>query len=214
MNLFHANLNSWPNRVTLARILLLPIFISSVLYAREESWGPPLALVLFSSMAFGDLLDGYLARHLSQHSELGAVMDPLADKCILTSATILLSQQEITHDWIPYPIPIALMALFVARDILILLGCFVLSVFWKIQAVQPNRWGKLSTAAQIFLIFLTLLNSVLLPWFPNTLPTSSMMYLVWLCCGACALASGISYLMRLDQLFRTKSASRSVPKTE
>ena len=141
-------------------------------------------------------------------------MDPLADKCILTSAIILLSQPEITHDWIPYPIPIALMALFVARDILILRGYFVLSVFWKIPAVQPNRWGKLSTATQIFLIFLTLLNSVLLPWIHNTLLASSLMYFVWLYCGACALASGISYLVRLDPLFSTKSVSRGVPKTE
>ena len=148
-------------------------------------------------MAFEDLLDGYLARHLSPYSELGSVMDPLAEKCILTNATSLLSQPEITYDWIPYPIAIALMALFVARDILILLGYFVLSVFWKIPAVQPNRWGKLSTATHIFLIFLTLLNSVLLPWIHNTL-----------------LASGISYLVRLDPLFSTKSVSRGVLKTE
>ena len=91
---------------------------------------------------------------------------------------------------------------------------FVLSVFWKIPAVQPNRWGKLSTATQIFLIFLTLLNSVLLPWIHNTLLASSLMYFVWLYCGACALASGISYPVRLDRLFSTKSVSRGVPKTE
>ena len=214
MNLLNASLNFWPNRVTLARILLLPIFISSILYASGESWGPPVALALFSLMAFGDLLDGYLARHLNQHSELGAIMDPLADKCILTSATILLAQKEITHDWIPYPIPLTLMVVFVARDILILLGYFILTIFWRIQAVQTNHWGKLSTAAQMFLILLTLLNGLPFPWIHHTLLTSSMMYLVWLCCGACALASGISYLVRLDQLFSTTSTSISVPKTE
>lgn len=166
-------------------------------------------------MAFEDLLDGYQARHLSPYSELGSVMDPLTDKCILTSATILLSQPEITYDWIPYPIAIALMALFVARNILILRGYFVLSVFWKIQAVQPNRWGKLSTATQIFLIFLTLLNSVLLPWnSQHPSGQAACAYCFWLCCGACALASGISYLVQLDQLFSTKNGSRSVPKTE
>lgn len=214
MNLLNASLNFWPNRVTLARILLLPIFISSILYASGESWGPPVALALFSLMAFGDLLDGYLARLLNQHSELGAVMDPLADKCILTSATILLAQREITHDWIPYPIPLTLVVVFVARDILILLGYFALNVFWKTQVIQTNRWGKLSTAAQMFLIFLTLLAGVPFPWIHNTLLTSSTMYLVWLCCGACTLTSGISYLVRLDQRFSTKSTSRSVPKTE
>ncbi|MCC6235284.1 MAG: CDP-alcohol phosphatidyltransferase family protein, partial [Verrucomicrobiales bacterium] len=81
------------NQVTIARILLIPVFVVEVLYYRHSGveihrW---IALTLFLVASVSDGIDGWIARRFNQRTRLGAVLDPLADKLLLASALILLS---------------------------------------------------------------------------------------------------------------------------
>src|ERR1039458_7543629 len=87
-----------PNKITIARILLIPIFVWLALdYIRgyqkdqEQEWERVLAFTIFAVAAISDGVDGYIARRYHQKSELGTFLDPLADKALLISALILLS---------------------------------------------------------------------------------------------------------------------------
>ena len=72
---------SWPNIITLARILLIPVFV--VLYISPVEWRYAATAVLFALAAVTDWLDGYLARKLDQTTPFGAFLDPVADKLIV-----------------------------------------------------------------------------------------------------------------------------------
>lgn len=136
------------NKVTICRILLVPFFIVQVIYYVKTGnevlrW---LAIGCFAIAALSDAVDGFLARHFNQFSELGAVLDPLADKLLLVSAVVLLS----LHNE-PYlaPIPIWLTATILSRDVLLVVGLIVIHyVFGKI-AVRPHITGKVATVLQM-----------------------------------------------------------------
>src|SRR3977135_3006634 len=82
-----------PNKITIGRIFLVPVFIIEVLYYTENGREIHrlMALLAFAVASVSDALDGYLARRYNQHSELGRILDPLADKLLLVSGIILLS---------------------------------------------------------------------------------------------------------------------------
>ena len=81
------------NKVTIARILFVPLFVAQIIsYVNSgNEWHRLAAIVCFALAALGDALDGYIARRYHQQSELGAILDPLADKLLLVSALVILS---------------------------------------------------------------------------------------------------------------------------
>src|SRR5262245_57535579 len=81
------------NKVTIVRILLIPVFIVEVLYYFKsgDETNRVVALACFFTASVLDGVDGYIARHFNQRSELGAILDPLADKLLLVSGIVLLS---------------------------------------------------------------------------------------------------------------------------
>src|SRR5580765_5244540 len=85
------------NKITILRILLVPFFVMQVLYYADASgqaareWYRIAALWTFGVAAISDALDGYIARRYNQRSELGAILDPLADKLLLVSGIVVLS---------------------------------------------------------------------------------------------------------------------------
>src|SRR6185436_19174730 len=107
------------NKVTILRMLLIPFFVVEVLYyVRTGNENYRLAAILcFAVAAILDGVDGYIARHYNQWSELGTILDPLADKLLLVSGIVLLS-----FDHAPYfdQIPLWLTGTIIGRDILIL----------------------------------------------------------------------------------------------
>ena len=113
------------NKITIARILLVPLFVVQVLYYTQS--GNEIyrlaALLCFAVASISDGIDGYLARHYHQHSELGRVLDPLADKLLLVAGVLLLSMKNE-----PYlqRIPMWLTATIVSRDVLLILGMVVI----------------------------------------------------------------------------------------
>ena len=135
-----------PNVITLIRGFLVPLFIMAVFYRNFK-----LALFIFLVAAVSDALDGFLARRLNQVTTLGVILDPLADKALINSGFILLS-------YVDRIIPVWLTVFVISRDIIILVGGWLLATFGKISRIKPTLIGKMTAFFQFFTIFITLLN--------------------------------------------------------
>jgi len=151
------------NKVTVLRILLVPFFVVEALYygASGNETNRLLALLCFAVAAICDGVDGYIARRYNQRSELGAILDPLADKLLLVSAVVLLS-----FDHEPYlaTIPLWLTGTIIGRDILVLIGLAVIQITVGKVNIRPRLLGKVATVLQMALVLW-----VLLKWSPRWL---------------------------------------------
>lgn len=152
------------NKITIGRILLIPFFISQVLYYTHAGddlhrW---LAILCFAAAAISDGIDGYLARHFNQASELGKVLDPLADKLLLVSGLVLLSLDHTPH--LPQA-PIWLAAVVFGRDIILGLGTVVVYHFCGRVTGKPNWVGKTATVLQMVVVLWALLKWDATWWF-------------------------------------------------
>jgi len=143
---------TWPNLITVLRLLLVPIVVIALLAGRR-----PEALVAFLAAGISDALDGFLARRLGQKSLLGAVMDPLADKFLLDTIYVLCA-------WKGY-LPVFLAGLVVSRDVLIVSGFLVLHLFATPPEINPTRLSKTNTAVQV-VTAAAVLASLPRPWLP------------------------------------------------
>ena len=139
------------NRITVARIGLIPVFVGFAIYygqgiaaGRPEEWLRWAALGVFALAAASDGLDGYVARRYNQRTELGAVLDPIADKGLLLAAILTLSFSS----W-RYALPVWFGVLVVARDLIVMTGAVVLVLLQRKVAVRPTWSGKAATALQM-----------------------------------------------------------------
>jgi CDP-diacylglycerol--glycerol-3-phosphate 3-phosphatidyltransferase len=144
------------NKVTIGRILLVPFFIFEVL---EYIGGGGeihrhLALAAFALASISDGIDGFIARRFRQRSELGAVLDPLADKLLLLSGIVLLSLHR--EAFLPH-LPMWLTATVISRDVLLLLGWGVIHHFVGRTEVRPHWVGKVATVLQMICVLWALL---------------------------------------------------------
>ena len=180
------------NKVTILRILLVPFFVVHLLYyvANGNEVHRLLAVLAFGLGAVSDGIDGYIARRYNQRSELGAILDPLADKLLLVSGLILLSQNNA-----PYltAIPLWMTVTVFSRDGLLLLGLIVIHYACGKVVIQPHFIGKAATVLQMITIFWTLLK-----WDPRWLDR-------WVV-GA-TVCTGVSGLLYLREGVRQLSAS-------
>lgn len=139
------------NKITILRILLIPFFVGAAIYyvRTANEWCRLAAIVCFVVAAICDGVDGYIARHYNQISELGKVLDPLADKLLLVSAIVLLS-----FDNTPYfrRIPFWLTVTIIGRDLLILIGVIVIHFTVGKVKVRPRLSGKLATVFQMLAV--------------------------------------------------------------
>jgi len=127
---------SIPNLITLGRILLVPVVIWAI-----ASGEMLVAFLLFAAAGISDLVDGFLAKRFGMSSELGAYLDPLADKVLIVSIYVALGIVEAVPRWI--------VILVVSRDIMIV-GAIILSwLVGKPVDVKPHPVSKFNTAAQI-----------------------------------------------------------------
>src|SRR5215207_8560335 len=100
------------NWLTVVRILLVPVFVTLLVYRKP---GP--AVLVFAAAALTDLLDGWVARRQGLQSRLGAFLDPLADKLLLTASFIMLTMLRVIPFWIT--------AVVLSRDAFLALGTLV-----------------------------------------------------------------------------------------
>jgi cardiolipin synthase (CMP-forming) len=133
-----------PNQLTFMRLGFLPFFIILVLY-RRYSW----ALAILVLAALTDGLDGLLARTLHQKSALGAYLDPIADKLLLSSSFVALALEGQIRWW--------LTILVLGRDVLILITAAVILATLGYRPFPPSIFGKITTSLEILLVFVVLL---------------------------------------------------------
>jgi cardiolipin synthase (CMP-forming) len=134
---------SIPNLITLGRILLVPVVVWAITSGEMR-----IAFLLFLAAGISDAIDGFLAKRFHMTSELGAYLDPLADKALIVSIYIALG--------IAGALPIFLVILVVSRDIMII-SAFLLS--WLVgrpMPIRPLLVSKANTVAQILLATLVL----------------------------------------------------------
>jgi cardiolipin synthase len=134
-----------PNILTVLRILVTPVFVICLIRGLHGY-----ALLIFVLAGVSDGLDGLVARMLNQRSELGAVLDPIADKLLLTAAYISLGILKVIPGW--------LAVIVISRDVLILTGIAVLTFADIPFAIRPSLISKWTTTFQILMIAVTLLS--------------------------------------------------------
>jgi len=144
------------NKVTILRILLIPFFVVETIYFVETGIeGHRLAaIVCFAVAAICDGVDGYIARHYNQISELGKILDPLADKMLLVSGVVLLSFNNAPHLG---QIPLWLTGTILGRDLLLFVGVLLIRFTVGKVTVRPRMTGKIATVFQMLVVVWLLL---------------------------------------------------------
>ncbi len=170
---------SWPNRVTITRILLIAPFVVCLLHLQDTEWMPwprYAALAIFALMAVSDGLDGYLARRLEQRTRLGAFLDPMADKILITCAMIMLGHAATALPGKKIPDIVVVSA--IAKDATIILGFMIIFFLTGQALVRPRLSGKTCTAVQLLTVLSVLLWPDLPAWLaylPDTLWWASVL---------------------------------------
>ena len=140
-----------PNQITLLRLGFLPVFLTLISYERYK-W----ALLVLVVAGLTDLFDGWLARRLNQGSSLGAYLDPIADKLLLSSSFVILAYKQKIAWW--------LTIIVLSRDILMLVVAIVIILITGYRPFPPSIYGKLTTFFEIALVF----TIVLVEAYPKT----------------------------------------------
>jgi len=136
-----------PNQLTFLRLAFLPFFLIAIKYDRYD-W----ALGILVAAAISDGLDGLLARGLNQRTPLGAYLDPIADKLLLSSSYFMLALKGRISWW--------LTILVMGRDMLLLVACAVILITVGYRPFPPSLYGKATTFFEILLVVLVLLGGV------------------------------------------------------
>ncbi|AYD40083.1 CDP-diacylglycerol--glycerol-3-phosphate 3-phosphatidyltransferase [Clostridium fermenticellae] len=135
------------NKLTILRIILVPFFLIFVT-VKDIPYGILISIVIFILASITDKLDGYIARSRNQVTSFGKIMDPLADKLLVTTALVCLVEYHIIPSWVAIII--------IARE-------FAVSGLRTVAAAEgkviaASKWGKAKTVTQIIAIILALIN--------------------------------------------------------
>ena len=162
-----------PNQITLLRLGFLPIFLTLIAYQRYR-W----ALLVLVVAGLSDAIDGLLARRLNQRSSLGAYLDPIADKLLLSSSFIILAYETRIAWWTTIIV--------ISRDILMLTVATVIILISGYRPFPPSILGKLTTFFEIILVFTVVLTAAY-PQFHSRLLHNVLVDIVTFCAAASAL---------------------------
>ena len=139
------------NQLTLLRMGLAPLLVVLVLQ-RRMGW----ALVVFVVAGLTDALDGVIARLGHQQTTLGAMLDPVADKVLMTSSFIALTWAE----GLAVKIPVWLTVVILSRDAIIIVSVAIVNLTLGRRVFYPSYLGKLTTVSQLLTVGLVLLANV------------------------------------------------------
>ena len=171
------------NKITITRILLVPFFIASIVYYKPSADSIPyLPLTIFLIAVMTDALDGFIARKFKQKTELGTILDPIADKLLIVTGFICLSmsksialQTTIMPPWLPIVV--------ISRDIIIVLGAVIIYIIKTQIQITPSILGKITTFFQMSSIVAILIKY----------PYSSIVLNL---AGILTVLSGIDYIIK------------------
>jgi cardiolipin synthase (CMP-forming) len=164
-----------PNQLTFLRMAFLPFFIIAIKY---EHYTVALSILVVAGISDG--LDGLFARNLNQRTALGAYLDPIADKLLLSSSYFILALKGKIGWW--------LAILVLGRDVLLLVACAVILLVAGYRPFPPSLWGKATTLFEITLIVMVL---VLTIWHPQALWIARKVCSY--CVAAFVIISGLHY---------------------
>lgn len=168
-----------PNWITIFRILLIPFFVAMILKYRQVhlEYFRYYAICIFLLAVISDAVDGAIARISHKKTQIGTLLDPLADKLLLLSAILLLS--------IPIPglkqLPIWVLVTFISRDLILIFGAVVVYLHNQKLTIKPNLLGKVTTFSQMLTVIWILFQ------FPQP-------QIIWRTAGIFTILSGIFYL--------------------
>jgi cardiolipin synthase len=163
-----------PNIITLARILLTPLFIIFLIQGRYQR-----ALAVFLLAGVSDLADGLIARTLQQRSRLGTYLDPMADKILMSASFVTLSIYRQIPSWLTVVV--------ISRDVAMALGVLIFKLADYPLVIKPSLAGKLTTTMQVATVLLVLVGKI---W---AVPREVLWGCFWLTGGLTAV-SGIHYV--------------------
>jgi cardiolipin synthase (CMP-forming) len=163
------------NWLTLLRILLIPVFVSLLVYRQR---GP--ALAVFLAAAVTDLLDGYVARRRGSQSRLGAFLDPLADKLLLMASFVTLTWLKALPFWIT--------AVVISRDLILAIGALAIHIVGARLTPRPTWAGKFATFFQVLVV----LSGVLARFYQMPIGARQV---IWLA-AIFTVISGLQYIVQ------------------
>lgn len=188
-----------PNLLTFLRMGLIPLFAISLAYGRV-GW----ALVLFVIAGVSDGVDGFVARRFKQESELGTIIDPIADKLLMTTAFVMLTMASVMGTEKRFiPVPFWVTAAVIGRDIAIVTVAGAINVMTGFRDFKPSWLGKASTFVQVVGVTLVLVAANLPELRGFFLPT------VYTTVAAFAVFSGIHYIFHVAKLMRESEADQA-----
>lgn len=180
-----------PNLLTIFRMVLIPVFVSLLFYQRFI-W----ALAVFVIAGITDGLDGLFARRFGQQSQLGTVLDPIADKLLLVTAFIVLSMRSVFPEPVPghLPVPFWVTVAVISRDVFIVVGAAAINIMTGFRGFRPSWLGKLNTTVQIIAIAAII--------FAASFPYGTGYYLptTYVIVFTLAVASGLHYVFFVSKL--------------
>jgi len=180
-----------PNLLTFLRMALIPVFASLLFYGYSG-----VALAVFFVAGVSDGVDGFIARRFDQQSELGTILDPIADKLLMTTAFIILTLPGIFSSVDYLPIPFWVTAAVIGRDVLIVAVAAAINIMTGFSGFKPSWLGKLSTTVQILAVGLILIAAV----FPST--QGFYLPYVYVTVSALAFLSGFHYIFFVASLMK------------
>jgi len=203
---------NWANRFTVLRILLIAPFVSCMLKINDPRFGTAVrytAIVIYLFMVVSDILDGYFARRKKQVTRLGAFLDPLADKLLITSACLVLASQRGRVEGVL--LPPTVVVLIICKDLFLVIGFIIVYFITSQLRIVPVFVGKLATALQLSMVAAILIAPEVFRvwagwiWFLRTV--------WWSAAGSAILATliyirnGIRYIEEYEQGLANKAKS-------
>ena len=180
-----------PNLLTVFRMVLIPVFVSLLFYQRFVY-----ALGIFILAGITDGLDGLLARRFNQKSQLGTILDPIADKLMLVTSFVVLSMRSVFPQPLPshLPVPFWVTVAVISRDVFILVGAAAINIVTGFRGFRPSMLGKINTVVQIFAIAIII--------FAASVPYGTGYYLptLYTTVFAFAVLSGAHYVFFVSKL--------------
>ena len=179
------------NLLTFLRMALIPVFATLLVYHRE-GW----ALAVFTVAGVSDGIDGFIARRMKQESELGTIIDPVADKLLMTTAFVMLTLPGVLESKPHLPVPFWVTATVIGRDVLIVAVAGAINMMTGFRGFKPSWLGKASTFVQVVGVMLILIAAVF--------PTNSGLFLptTYVVVAGFAVFSGIHYIFHVARLMR------------
>ena len=176
---------------------LIPVFAILLFYGHFD-W----ALFVFFFAGVSDGVDGFLARRFNQQSELGTILDPIADKLLMTTAFVITSLPHIFPPMRHLPVPFWVTISVIGRDVLIIAVAAAIFVITGFRGFRPSWLGKASTVVQILAVLLVLIAAVFPGYQGYYLPT------VYTATAAFAFISGVHYIFHVAKLMNEEKPSK------